>query len=170
MRAPSVLRAFAANPPRTGLAGPKETPLYRHGGDGELVDAGDMCPPWGDQQARAGPFEADPDSGDTFETPRFKPQPDEVQGLRRAVNWLIRARHHRAAVSPVFELEPDGAIALSVLVEARPARRAGFVLGTACRYVAVEVPGASSEIGRLIPAVGAAIDPDAIVATRGSTA
>ena len=59
---------------------------------------------------------------------------------------------------------------LSVLVEARPARRAGFVLGTACRYVAVEVPGTQSDLGRLVPAVGAAIDPDAIVATRGSTA
>jgi threonylcarbamoyladenosine tRNA methylthiotransferase MtaB len=40
--------------------------------------------------------------------------------------------------------------ALSVLVEARPASRAGYVLGTACRYVPVELPGAECDVGELI--------------------
>lgn len=39
---------------------------------------------------------------------------------------------------------------LQVMVEARPARRAGWVLGTACRYVAVELPGGPADIGRLL--------------------
>ena len=39
---------------------------------------------------------------------------------------------------------------LSVLVEARPASRPGYVLGTACRYVAVELPGTPDDIGDLI--------------------
>src|SRR5262249_1760812 len=39
---------------------------------------------------------------------------------------------------------------LSVLVEARPAKRAGCVLGTACRYVPVELPGAAGEVGELV--------------------
>jgi threonylcarbamoyladenosine tRNA methylthiotransferase MtaB len=39
---------------------------------------------------------------------------------------------------------------LSVLVEARPAGRAGHVLGTACRYVPVELPGSVSDVGELI--------------------
>jgi threonylcarbamoyladenosine tRNA methylthiotransferase MtaB len=39
---------------------------------------------------------------------------------------------------------------LSVLVEARPASRAGHVLGTACRYVPVELPGSVSDVGELI--------------------
>jgi threonylcarbamoyladenosine tRNA methylthiotransferase MtaB len=39
---------------------------------------------------------------------------------------------------------------LSVLVEARPASRAGYVLGTACRYVPVEFPGSVGEVGELI--------------------
>lgn len=38
---------------------------------------------------------------------------------------------------------------LTVLVEARPATTAGCVLGTACRYVAVEFPGERHEIGSL---------------------
>jgi hypothetical protein len=37
-----------------------------------------------------------------------------------------------------------------VLVEAKPARQAGWVLGTACRYVSVEIPGSRDDIGRLI--------------------
>lgn len=39
---------------------------------------------------------------------------------------------------------------LSVLVEARPASRPGFVLGTACRYIPVEVPGSTNDVGELI--------------------
>ena len=39
---------------------------------------------------------------------------------------------------------------LSVLVEARPASRAGYVLGTACRYVPVELPGSPGDVGELI--------------------
>jgi threonylcarbamoyladenosine tRNA methylthiotransferase MtaB len=39
---------------------------------------------------------------------------------------------------------------LSVLVEARPASRPGYVLGTACRYVPVEVSGSTADIGELI--------------------
>ena len=39
---------------------------------------------------------------------------------------------------------------LSVLVEARPAGRAGHVLGTACRYVPVELPGTVGDVGALI--------------------
>lgn len=39
---------------------------------------------------------------------------------------------------------------LSVLVEARPASRSGYVLGTACRYVAVELPGSVADIGDLV--------------------
>jgi threonylcarbamoyladenosine tRNA methylthiotransferase MtaB len=38
---------------------------------------------------------------------------------------------------------------LSVLVEARPAREAGCVLGTACRYVPVELPGTPADVGQL---------------------
>lgn len=40
---------------------------------------------------------------------------------------------------------------LDVLVEAKPSSRPGFVLGTACRYVPVELPGAPTDVGRLIP-------------------
>ncbi|MBI3864789.1 MAG: tRNA (N(6)-L-threonylcarbamoyladenosine(37)-C(2))-methylthiotransferase MtaB, partial [Planctomycetia bacterium] len=39
---------------------------------------------------------------------------------------------------------------LSVLVEARPASRPGFVLGTACRYVPVELPGTRNDVGELV--------------------
>lgn len=39
---------------------------------------------------------------------------------------------------------------LSILVEARPASRPGYVLGTACRYVAVELPGSNTDVGELI--------------------
>jgi len=39
---------------------------------------------------------------------------------------------------------------LSVLVEARPASQPGHVLGTACRYVAVEFPGSIDDVGELI--------------------
>lgn len=41
---------------------------------------------------------------------------------------------------------------LSVLVEARPASREGYVLGTACRYVPVELPGQAAARGGLISA------------------
>jgi threonylcarbamoyladenosine tRNA methylthiotransferase MtaB len=39
---------------------------------------------------------------------------------------------------------------LWVLVEARPAIQPAYVLGTACRYVAVELPGSQDDIGELI--------------------
>lgn len=39
---------------------------------------------------------------------------------------------------------------LSVLVEARPANRLGYVLGTACRYVPVELPGTVGDVGELV--------------------
>lgn len=60
---------------------------------------------------------------------------------------------------------------LSVLVEARPARQAGRVLGTACRYVSVEIPGTPRDIGRLIDVTaGTSSDSDwgceVLVATR----
>ena len=42
---------------------------------------------------------------------------------------------------------------LTVLVEAKPASRAGFVQGTACRFAPVELPGDASDIGRLIDVV-----------------
>jgi threonylcarbamoyladenosine tRNA methylthiotransferase MtaB len=39
---------------------------------------------------------------------------------------------------------------LTVLVEAKPASRAGCVLGTACRYVPVELPGTIRDAGELV--------------------
>src|SRR5262249_47934443 len=39
---------------------------------------------------------------------------------------------------------------LTVLVEARPATRPGHVLGTACRYLPVEPPGTTRDVGELI--------------------
>jgi threonylcarbamoyladenosine tRNA methylthiotransferase MtaB len=55
---------------------------------------------------------------------------------------------------------------LTVLVEARPAREAGHVQGTACRYVAVEFPGAPADVGRLIEVTLVEIRDDKLRATR----
>jgi threonylcarbamoyladenosine tRNA methylthiotransferase MtaB len=52
----------------------------------------------------------------------------------------LGGRYHRSLVGK----------SLSVLVEARPASRPGFVLGTACRYVPVELPGSTNDIGELV--------------------
>jgi hypothetical protein len=41
-------------------------------------------------------------------------------------------------------------MSLTALVEARRATRAGHVLGTACRYVPLEVAGTTSDIGELL--------------------
>lgn len=46
---------------------------------------------------------------------------------------------------------------LSVLVEAKPATTPGFVRGTACRYVPVELPGTPADIGRLIDVRGTTV-------------
>lgn len=55
---------------------------------------------------------------------------------------------------------------LSVLVEARPARQAGWVQGTACRYVPVEIPGNAGDVGRLIEVTATLPGEDVITATR----
>jgi threonylcarbamoyladenosine tRNA methylthiotransferase MtaB len=52
----------------------------------------------------------------------------------------LAGRYHRELVGKF----------LSVLVEARPASRLGFVLGTACRYIPVEVSGSTCDVGELI--------------------
>jgi threonylcarbamoyladenosine tRNA methylthiotransferase MtaB len=46
---------------------------------------------------------------------------------------------------------------LSVLVEAKPARQMGWVVGTACRYVAVEVPGTTDDVGQLLDVVASEV-------------
>ncbi len=55
---------------------------------------------------------------------------------------------------------------LSVLVEAGPAGRAGHVLGTACRYVPVELPGSVSDVGALIDVTVNSLLPGAVGAAR----
>jgi threonylcarbamoyladenosine tRNA methylthiotransferase MtaB len=55
---------------------------------------------------------------------------------------------------------------LSVLVEARPAGRAGHVLGTACRYVPVELPGTVGDVGALIDVTAESLLPGAVGASR----
>lgn len=59
---------------------------------------------------------------------------------------------------------------LSVLVEAGPASRAGYVQGTACRYAPVELPGSAGDIGRLIEVVGEFPLDHALSAKRRSSA
>jgi threonylcarbamoyladenosine tRNA methylthiotransferase MtaB len=54
---------------------------------------------------------------------------------------------------------------LSVLVEAKPARKVGHVLGTACRYVAVEAPGTAADVGRLIDVVAGEVWEQGLTAT-----
>jgi threonylcarbamoyladenosine tRNA methylthiotransferase MtaB len=55
---------------------------------------------------------------------------------------------------------------LSVLVEARPASRAGCVLGTACRYVPVELPGSVGDVGKLIDVTAESLLDRAISGSR----
>ncbi|MGE5194794.1 MAG: tRNA (N(6)-L-threonylcarbamoyladenosine(37)-C(2))-methylthiotransferase MtaB [Deltaproteobacteria bacterium] len=55
---------------------------------------------------------------------------------------------------------------LSVLVEARPARRVGCVLGTACRYVPVEFPGSVGDVGELIDVTADSLLEGAVGASR----
>ena len=57
---------------------------------------------------------------------------------------------------------------LSVLVEARPASREGWVLGTACRFAPVELPGSPADAGQLIEVQADAVLPHAISASRVS--
>src|SRR5262245_16326655 len=58
---------------------------------------------------------------------------------------------------------------LTVLVEARPAAAAGCVLGTACRYVPVELPGCKTDVGELIEVAGHAVRETVLYATRGES-
>ena len=55
---------------------------------------------------------------------------------------------------------------LSVLVEARPASQAGYILGTACRYVPVELPGSVSDVGELINVTADCLLEGAVGASR----
>ncbi len=55
---------------------------------------------------------------------------------------------------------------LAVLVEARPASRAGYVLGTACRYVPVELPGGAADVGELIQVRVEAAGQAGVIASR----
>ncbi|MFN0051821.1 MAG: tRNA (N(6)-L-threonylcarbamoyladenosine(37)-C(2))-methylthiotransferase MtaB [Planctomycetales bacterium] len=58
---------------------------------------------------------------------------------------------------------------LSVLVEARPAKQPGHVLGTSCRYVPVEFPGTRAEIGRLVPVMAKEVTDDGLRGVRGES-
>jgi hypothetical protein len=55
---------------------------------------------------------------------------------------------------------------LSVLVEARTASREGYVLGTACRYVPVELPGSVGDVGELIDVTAESLLAHAVTASR----
>lgn len=59
---------------------------------------------------------------------------------------------------------------LTVLVEAKPARREGHVLGTACRYVPVELPGTPADRGRLIEVTSVSVSDEGLRATRRESA
>lgn len=71
--------------------------------------------------------------------------PPHVQHERsdrlRELETRLAARYYASLVG----------VPLNVLVEARPASRPDHVLGTACRYAAVELPGTSADVGQLIP-------------------
>lgn len=56
--------------------------------------------------------------------------------------------------------------ALDVLVESRPARRDGWIRGTACRFAPVEMPGSPADIGQLIRVRAVSVDDEAVRATR----
>jgi len=71
---------------------------------------------------------------------------------------LLSGYHHSLVGRPV-----------SVLVEARPARRAGHVLGTSCRYASVELPGTSADIGQLVSGVVRQVAEHALIADRLSS-
>jgi threonylcarbamoyladenosine tRNA methylthiotransferase MtaB len=72
----------------------------------------------------------------------------ERQARLKVLEHSLAQRYHRELMG----------MRLDVLVEARPARRDGYVLGTACRYVPVELPGTRADIGCLV-AVRAAAAP-----------
>jgi threonylcarbamoyladenosine tRNA methylthiotransferase MtaB len=55
---------------------------------------------------------------------------------------------------------------LTALVEARPASRPGWVRGTACRYVPVELPGSISDVGELIDVTAEISQDGAVSASR----
>jgi threonylcarbamoyladenosine tRNA methylthiotransferase MtaB len=55
---------------------------------------------------------------------------------------------------------------LTILVEARPASRVGYVLGTACRYVPVELPGSVSDVGALLEGTVDSLLVNAVSASR----
>jgi threonylcarbamoyladenosine tRNA methylthiotransferase MtaB len=69
------------------------------------------------------------------------PEPLKRERMLRLVNLEreLSQRYHQRLVGRQ----------LSMLVEARPASQAGWVLGTACRYVPVEMPGTAAAIGGL---------------------
>jgi threonylcarbamoyladenosine tRNA methylthiotransferase MtaB len=68
-----------------------------------------------------------------------KERKERCQRLAELEQRLVRRYHQGLIGKP-----------LSILVEARPASRPGYVLGTACRYVAVELPGSTADTGKLI--------------------
>jgi len=55
---------------------------------------------------------------------------------------------------------------LTVLVEARPASRPGHVRGTACRYVPVELPGSTGDVGKLVEVTAIDSQDGAVGASR----
>ena len=55
---------------------------------------------------------------------------------------------------------------LAVLVEARRASRADYVLGTACRYVPVELPGTAADVGELLEVRVEAAGQAGVIASR----
>lgn len=64
----------------------------------------------------------------------------ERQTRLKELEHFLACRYHNALVGKRLE----------VLVEAKPASRTGHVLGTACRYVPVELPGTRADIGCLV--------------------
>ncbi len=80
----------------------------------------------------------------------------ERMGRLAALESRLTARYHAELVGE----------RLTVLVEAKPASRAGYVQGTACRYATVEFPGSSGDIGQLVSVVGQTATDQALFATR----
>lgn len=80
------------------------------------------------------------DFGGQISASEKKARCDRLAELER----LLARRYHQALVGK----------RLQVLAEARPASRAGWLLGTACRYVPVEFPGSNADIGSLVDVIG----------------
>ncbi len=80
---------------------------------------------------------------------------DRCRRLAELERRLARRYHHELLGKP-----------LSVLVEARPATRPGFVLGTACRYVPVELPGSASDVGEIVEVIADNVADDFVSASR----